>query len=286
MIASARLKLVAVLFTVLMCVGDGSQAEEVGRFIHEYPGYDHTPFYPGAKYRVHDGARPQPRRVLPPASEGAMGTAAPADAIVLFGGDSLDQFQENDWTVEAGTAIVGSDSLLTKQPFGSCQLHIEWRTPTQLGDNPGNMGNSGVFFMDRYELQIFDSYSCRIYADGSAGAIYGQTPPLVNVCRRPGEWQSFDVVFNAPVFKDGQLESPPTITVLHNGVLVHHRTRIKGPTVHQKAPPLVPHADRLPLRIQGHHCPVAFRNIWIRELSGQSESRPDAQSTDESIPSP
>jgi hypothetical protein len=256
----------AMMLVLLLCHGVVTRAEEVGRFLHEYTGYDHTPFYPGAKYRVHDPTQPQPPRVIPPASDGAMGTKAPADAIVLFAGDSLDQFQDSDWTVEAGTAIVGSDSLFTKQPFGSCQLHVEWRTPTQLGERAGNMGNSGIFFMDRYELQIFDSYSCRIYADGSAGAIYGQTPPLVNVCRRPGEWQSFDVVFNAPVFKDGQVVSPPTITVLQNGVLVQNQTRIKGPTVHQKAPPLVAHPDRVPLRFQGHQCPVAFRNIWIREL--------------------
>lgn len=254
------------MFAVVLCICAGIQAEEVGRFAHEYTGYDHTPFYPGSKYRVHDPTRPQPPRVVPPSSDGAMGTTAPADAIVLFGGDSLDLFEEHDWTVEAGTAIVGSDSLVTKQEFGSCQLHIEWQTPTLLGDNAGNMGNSGVYFMEKYELQIFDSYSCRIYADGSAGAIYGQTPPLVNVCRRPGEWQSFDVVFNSPVFKDGELVSPPTITVLHNGVLVQNQTPIKGPTVHQKAPPIEPHPNRLPLQIQGHHCPVAFRNIWIREI--------------------
>ena len=194
--------------------------------------------------------------------------------MVLFDGSSLDHFRENDWTVESGVATVGSDSLWTKRPFGSCQLHVEWRTPTQLGEQAGNMGNSGIFFMDRYELQIFDSYSCRIYADGSAGAIYGQTPPLVNVCRRPGQWQSFDVVFNAPVFNDGQLVTPPTITVFQNGVLIQNQTQIKGPTVHQKAPPLEPHANRLPLRIQGHHCPVAFRNIWIRELDATTQATP------------
>jgi hypothetical protein len=255
-----------ILLAVFLCLNTRLGAEELGRFIHEYKGYDHTPFYPGAKYRVHDPTQPQPPRVLPPASDNQIAIHPPADAIVLFGGDSLDEFQDNDWTIEAGTAIVGSTSLLTKQAFGSCQLHVEWRTPTELGERSGNMGNSGIFFMDRYELQIFDSYSCRIYADGSAGAIYGQTPPLVNVCRRPGEWQSFDAVFNAPVFKEGKAVSPPTITVFHNGVLVHNNTRIKGPTVHQKAPPLSPHPERQPLQFQGHQCPVAFRNIWIREI--------------------
>ena len=240
---------------------------------------------------MHDPTRPQPPRVLPASADDASRMTAPADAIVLFGGDSLDRFEENDWTVTAGTVIVGSDSLVTKQPFGSCQLHIEWRAPDQLGEKPGNMGNSGLFFMGRYELQIFDSYSCRIYADGSAGAIYGQTPPLVNVCRRPGEWQSFDVVFNAPVFnapafKDGQPVSPPTITVQHNGVLIQNHTRIKGPTVHQKAPPMEPHADRLPLQIQGHHCPVAFRNIWVRELSGNNRTWPDSEPMHKPIHSP
>jgi hypothetical protein len=255
------------LAAICLCVV--ARADEPGRFAFEYPGYDQTPFYPGAKYRVHDPARPQPTRVLPPSTDGSIGLAAPSDAFVLFGGDSLDLFEENDWTIDAGLAVVGSTSLVTKQPFGSCQLHIEWRTPTELAQHAGNMGNSGVFLMGKYELQIFDSYSCRIYADGSAGAIYGQTPPLVNVCRRPGQWQSFDVVFQAPVFEQGQVVSPPTITVLHNGVLVQNHTRILGPTVHQKAPPMEPHPDRLPLRIQGHGCPVAFRNIWIREIEGE-----------------
>lgn len=255
---------ITILVTVLLVVT--TRADQPGRFAFEYPGYDHTPSYPGAKFRVHDPSRPQPPRVLPPATDESIAIAAPSDAIVLFGGQSLERFEENDWTIEAGTAVVGSTSLVTKQAFGSCQLHIEWRTPTKLTQHAGNMGNSGVFLMGKYELQIFDSYSCRIYADGSAGAIYGQTPPLVNVCKRPGQWQSFDVVFNAPEFNDGQLKSPPTVTVLHNGVLIQNHTRILGRTLHQKAPPMEPHANRLPLRIQGHGCPVAFRNIWIRDI--------------------
>ena len=130
-----------------------------------------------------------------------------------------------------------------------------------------NMGNSGVFFMQRYELQVFDSYTSKIYADGSAGAIYGQTPPLVNVCQPPGKWQTYDVVFTAPKFAEGKLIEPARITVLHNGVLIQNNTRILGPTKHKKALPYQPHAAKLPFFLQGHSNPVEFRNIWIRELN-------------------
>ncbi|TWU36010.1 hypothetical protein Poly41_37620 [Novipirellula artificiosorum] len=260
-----------VFFAMLILTHDAF-GEEPGRFKYEYPGYNDTPFYPATKfypaatYRVHDPNQPQPPRVLPPNSDGSLGTPAPSDAVVLFDGTSLDAFEENDAVVENGVIVIGGDSLLTKQAFGSCQLHLEWRTPETLADRTGNMGNSGLFLMDQYELQIFDSYSCKIYADGSAGAIYAQTPPLVNVCRKPGEWQSFDVVFHAPVFQQGEVVSLPEITVLHNGVLIQDRTQIKGPTLHKTARPITPHAEKMPLHIQGHGCPVGIRNFWIRPL--------------------
>jgi hypothetical protein len=195
-----------------------------------------------------------------------MQSPAPADAIVLFDGTSLDQFQENQWEIIDDYVRATEKGLVTKGKFGDFQLHVEWRSPNPPSGKPNNMGNSGLYIMGRYELQVFDSYSCKIYADGSAGAIYGQTPPLVNVCRKPGEWQSFDVVFTAPRFKGDKLVSPAYMTVFHNGVLIQNNTEILGPTGHKSAKPYQPHAARLPISFQAHNSPVEYRNIWIRDL--------------------
>lgn len=259
------MKLILVILSVLLFVSIAT-AEEPGWFKYEYPGYDDTPMIPGSEFRVHQQDRPQPPRVIPPETNGAPECAPPSDAIVLFNGTSLEHFDENTWKVKDGILIAGHGNLQTKEAFGDCQMHIEWRTPNPPEGEPANMGNSGVFFMGLYELQIYDSYSSKIYADGSAAAMYAQTPPLVNVCRKPGEWQSFDVIFTAPVFEDNKLVEPGWITVLHNGVLVHNRTQILGPTAHRAYEPYKPHAAELPLMIQGHGSPVTFRNIWIRKL--------------------
>jgi hypothetical protein len=128
------------------------------------------------------------------------------------------------------------------------------------------MGNSGVFMMGLYEIQVYDSYSSKIYADGSAAAIYGQTPPLVNACRKPGEWQTYDIIFTAPAFEDGELARPGAVTMLHNGVLVHGDTKLLGATAHRAAPGYTPHASRLPIVLQGHGSPVEYRSIWLRDL--------------------
>jgi hypothetical protein len=251
--------------SVLLLACMAGMGEEEGRFVYEYPGYNDTPLISGTQFRVHQQDRPQPPRVKSTASSDEMGSA-PSDAIVLFDGTTLEQFQETQWTVRDGILVAGEGGLITKKAFGNCQYHIEWRTPDPPRGEAGNMGNSGVFFMGLYELQIYDSFSSKIYADGSAAALYGQTPPLVNVCRQPGEWQSFDVIFTAPVFRQKKLVSPGLVTAFHNGVLVHHNTEIKGPTAHQQAQPYKAHAPKLPISIQGHGSPVAFRNIWIREL--------------------
>jgi len=241
-------------------------AQEAGWFEYEFPGYTDTPLIPGSGFRVHQQDRPQPPRVVPPETDASPGGAPPSDAMVLFNGASLQQFEETSWEVADGILIAGDGNLCTRESFGNCQMHVEWRTPNPPEDEPVNMGNSGIFFMGLYEVQIYDSYASKIYADGSAAAIYGQTPPLVNVCRKPGAWQSFDIVFTAPVFDKEQLVEPGWITVLHNGVLVHNHTRILGPTTHRAVEPYAPHAAALPLMIQGHGSPVAFRNIWIRRL--------------------
>ncbi|WP_325176390.1 DUF1080 domain-containing protein [Pelagicoccus mobilis] len=186
----------------------------------------------------------------------------------MFDGTSLDQFQENEWKIVDGNLIATHKGLVTKGHFGDFQMHVEWKTPEDpsKAPKPGDIGNSGLYIMRRYELQVYDSYSCKIYADGSAGAIYGQTPPLVNVCRKPGEWQSFDIVFTAPVFDGEKLASPARITVFHNGVLIQNDTEILGPTKHKQARPWVAHPAKQPIVFQAHGSPVAYRNIWIREL--------------------
>lgn len=260
------MKTMLLILTVLL-VAVGATAEEEGWFKYEYPGYMDTPLIPGSEFRVHQQDRPQPPRVIPPESDGAPECAPPSDAIALFDGESLEHFQDAEWEVKDGVLVAGTGNLLTKEAYGDCQLHVEWRTPNPPEGEPVNMGNSGIFLMNTYELQVYDSYSSKIYADGSAAAIYGQTPPLVNVCRRPGEWQSFDIVFTAPVFEENKLVEPAWITVLHNGVLVHNHTKILGPATHKAFQPYVAHEATLPLAIQGHGCPVEFRNIWIRKLN-------------------
>jgi hypothetical protein len=165
---------------------------------------------------------------------------------------------------------AGHESLESREAFGDCQLHVEFRTPTQPPDNFMNRGNSGVLLMGKYEVQIFDSWHehpQQIYADGQAASIYGQTPPLVNACRAPGQWQSYDIVFTAPRFADGKVVRPGVLTMLHNGVLVHLEQLVYGEMAHRQIVPLQAHAGKLPLVIQGHGSPVQFRNIWIRPLT-------------------
>ncbi|MEO0796836.1 MAG: DUF1080 domain-containing protein [Verrucomicrobiota bacterium] len=250
----------ATLFGSLAAIADE------GFHIFECMGNYDTPLIPGSEYRVHDKDRPQPPYVTPPAASESAPVSAPSDAIVLFDGSSMDQFGETEWKIVDGVLVAGKGNIVTCKPFGDCQLHVEWRAPNPPSGNSCSMGNSGLKFMYQYELQIFDSYSCKIYADGSAAAIYGQSPPLVNVSRKPGEWQTFDVVFTAPDFEDGELKKPGSMTVFHNGVLVQQNTEILGPTTHKNTKPYKAHKRRLPLMIQGHNSPVEFRNIWIRDL--------------------
>ena len=199
------------------------------------------------------------------------GTSAPSDAIVLFDGASFSQWcdeksGEVKWGLENGemTVVKGTGSIFTKQSFGDCQLHIEWRTPeTVVGEGQGR-GNSGVIFQRRYELQVLDSYENQTYFDGQAGSIYNQSIPLINACRKPGEWQTYDVVFMAPHYNsNGELEIPPRITVFQNGVLVQNNFVIKGVSM-----PRVTYDAYFKgqLQLQDHGNPVSYRNIWIREL--------------------
>jgi hypothetical protein len=199
--------------------------------------------------------------------------APPSDAIILFDGKDLNEWTnekggEAEWIVADGAMTVKpkTGTVKTKQKFGDFQLHIEWRTPAEVkGDGQGR-GNSGIFMMEKYELQVLDSYESVTYSNGQAGSIYKQSIPLVNACKGPGEWQTYDVVFMAPVFTEkGSLKSPARITVLHNGVLIQNNYEIKGPTEYDRIPMYTPHG-KASLTLQDHGNPTSFRNIWVREL--------------------
>ncbi len=163
--------------------------------------------------------------------------------------------------------VPHTGDIHTTRGFGDCQLHIEWATPTPPEGHDQERGNSGVFLMGLYEIQVLDSYQNKTYADGMAGAVFGQYPPIVNASRPPGEWQTYDIVFRRPRFDSaGALREPAYVTVLHNGLLIQDHVALTGPTAFRRRPPYQAHADRLPLRLQDHGMPVRFRNIWIRDL--------------------
>ena len=197
----------------------------------------------------------------------------PSDAIVLFDGMDLSGWRgrdgEPEWKVADGamTVVPGTGNLTTKRGFGDVQLHIEWRTPAEIVSESQGRGNSGVFLMGLYEVQVLDSWQNPTYVNGQAASVYKQHVPLVNASRGPGEWQTYDIIFTAPRFDaDGDLESPATVTVLHNGVLVQNHVTLEGPTVFRGAPRYEAHANRLPLMLQDHRNHVSYRNIWVREL--------------------
>jgi hypothetical protein len=192
----------------------------------------------------------------------------PSDAIVLFDGKDLSKWDNADkWQVKDGYAIAGGNDISTKQGFGNCQLHVEWATPEKVEGEGQGRGNSGVFLMGLYEVQILDSYENRTYYDGQAAAIYKQHPPLVNACRKPGEWQSYDIIFEAPRFdQHGKLARPAFVTVLQNGVLVQNHFQIQGTSEWDRAPHYDSHPPKLPIKLQYHGNPIRFRNIWVREL--------------------
>ena len=203
----------------------------------------------------------------PPIVNPGTTTQAPSDAIVLFDGKNMDAFVNGDrWKVENGYAEVSGKSVQTKQSFGDCQLHVEFATPEVVKGNGQERGNSGVYLMGKYEVQVLDSYENKTYFDGQCGAIYKQQPPTVNASRGPGKWQAYDILFTAPRFReDGTLESPAYVTVLHNGVVIHNHFELAGGTFWHKAAEYTQHADKLPISFQNHGNPVRYRNIWVRE---------------------
>ena len=266
----------ATLFLLLAMVPVGLAGAEAS----EQPptGYTDTPFLPGDRWRVHDDARPRPRIVEPgTASQPNMPGKPPSDATVLFDGTDLSawvqrgrggKILEPEWKVENGyfEVVPRTGGLRTKEKFGDVQLHIEWASPAEPKGSSQQRGNSGVLIMELYEVQILDSYENISYADGQAGAIYGQYPPLVNASRKPGEWQTYDIIFEAPRFDGDTLEKPAFVTVFHNGVLLHHRKEMMGPMRHRALTEYEPHAAKLPLLLQGHGNAVRYRNIWARPL--------------------
>jgi hypothetical protein len=191
----------------------------------------------------------------------------PSDAVVLFDGTDMRHFDGGDqWVVKDGYAEVAHQGVTSKQPFGDCQVHLEFASPEKVTGEGQGRGNSGIYLMGRYEVQILDSYENKTYSDGQCGAIYKQQPPTVNASRPPGEWQSYDIFFTAPRFADdGKLVSPAYITVLHNGILIHNHFELQGGTFWDQPPHYEPHAAKLPFHIQNHGNPVRFRNIWVRE---------------------
>lgn len=231
---------------------------------------------PDPRWLAHDRERPDPEVIIPGTnSTQERAGRAPSDAIVLFDGNGLSHWASMDgtpsrWIVRDNymECVEGSGYIRTQRNFGDCQLHIEWATPLPAQGTGQARGNSGVFFgLDRYEIQVLDSYQNTTYADGSAGSVYGQYPPLVNACRPPGQWQSYDVIFTAPRFdQKGNLESAARVTVLHNGVLIQNNAKLTGPTEWLGRPPYSPHPAKQPIALQDHGNPVRYRNIWIREL--------------------
>ncbi|MGB7433775.1 MAG: DUF1080 domain-containing protein [Candidatus Acidiferrum sp.] len=226
-------------------------------------------------WKIHDLNRPVPPVITPGTSstQDAAGKA-PSDAIVLFDGKDLSQWLGEDggaakWKVENGyfEVVAHTGYIHTKKPFGDCQLHVEFSEPVPPKGQSQERGNSGVFLMGLYEIQVLDSYDNKTYADGQAAAVYGQYPPLVNASRPPGQWQSYDIVFHATHFdKSGKLVKPARVTVFHNGVLVQDNVEIRGRTAIGDVPTYIPGPDKAPLALQDHGNPVRYRNVWIREL--------------------
>jgi hypothetical protein len=243
-------------------------------------GFTDTPLLPGLRWHVHDPARPHPKVVTPGAQPGQ----PPSDAVVLFDGKDLSKwtsahlrtaaftvgFEPAHWKVGDGyfEVVPRSGDIASKEKFGDIQLHVEWMEPADVKGVSQDRGNSGIFLMGLFEIQVLDSFVNRTYADGQAGAMYGQWPPLVNAVRKPGEWQTYDIAFEAPQFAAGKLTRPASMTVFLNGVLLHNRKEEMGPTIYRQIPKYVAGPGEGPIVLQDHGHPVRFRNIWARRVRG------------------
>ena len=241
-------------------------------------GYDDTPVLPNQKWRVHDIERPRPPKVTPAAQPGQ----PPSDAIVLFDGQDLSHWVQKKgtkvqdyspkWKVENGymEIVGGTGDMVSKEKFGNAQYHIEWCEPESVSGTSQGRGNSGIIIMEKYEIQVLETYENKTYADGQAGAIYGQWPPMVNPARPAGQWNVYDIIFETPKFQGGQVAKPAFITLIFNGVVVHHHQEVVGPMAHRAIRKYEPHGEEESLLLQDHDpsTHVRYRNIWARRLKG------------------
>jgi hypothetical protein len=246
-------------------------------------GFTDTPILPGLPWHVHDPLRPHPKAVTPSGRPGG----PPSDSVVLFDGHDLSKWTsarlgtatytiggaKAPWKIGDGyfEVVPGSGDLATKEEFGDVQVHVEWMERADVAGSSQNRGNSGIFLMGLYEVQVLDSYNSHTYADGQAGAMYGQWPPLVNATKPPGQWQTYDIVFDSPRFQDGHLVRGASMTVFLNGVVLHNRKEEMGPTIYREVPHYTPGPQTGPIILQEHGAPVRFRNIWARRLTGYDQ---------------
>jgi hypothetical protein len=243
----------------------------VGICLGEVKGEPGTPQLPGLPYHVHDAKRPQPPLVE---ASGAVVVKPPSDAKILFDGTSLDAWttdgKEPAFVIQDGVMVANSKNIQTKEKFGAIQLHFEWRLPAGREVDGQKGGNSGVFLMGLYEVQVLQSHNNPTYADGTAGALYGQYPPLVNATSPQGEWQSYDIAFEPPVYDGGKVTKPAKVTVIHNGVVVQHGESYMGPTKWKQLSSYPKnHPATGPIALQFHGDPMEFRNIWVRPLGSR-----------------
>ncbi len=269
----------------LLFIAGAAGALLVGAAEKKGVGYQDTPIIPGTKWHVHDGLRPVPR-VVTPAETFSHLAKPPSDAEVLFDGTDLSKWEGGKtgtpgWKVENGymEVVGGTGSIQTKGRFDDFQLHLEFATPGVVkGDSQGR-GNSGVLMNGVYEVQVLDSFENPTYPDGQCAALYGQTPPLVNASKKPGEWQSYDIIWESPRWDaDGKIAKKAAVTVIHNGVVVHHRREYLGTTPHRNNGNYnKPHPPEMFIQLQDHGNPMRFRNIWLRKLGEYDDGTPPAQ---------
>ena len=233
-------------------------------------GFKNTPMHPDGKFHIHDPDRPQPP-VAEPKYDGKP-VPPPEGATVIFDGKPTDELVNKRWRIENGVMTVGKGSQRTKREFGDMHLHVEFFIPLQCMKGWGQkQGNSGIFLMDTYEVQVLNCWANRTYPDGMSGALYGQVPPKVNACKKPGEWQCYDIHFKAPVFEGNKVVSPAMVTVYLNGVLVQDKAKFTGASTWKKTPKYKPHPPKKPFSLQAHGNPVQFRNIWVAPLKEKME---------------